>query len=83
VNFFGRHEGKTFLQVETELVTKHTFRTRTCSIRFFGTRIQNMPEQIKVLLHTANLPVIRKHLSACGEAVNSLYPPITPITDEI
>jgi hypothetical protein len=59
VQFFCRHQRKSLGKVETKLIAKTTQGTRTGTIRFAGTGINYMFEEIEVLLHACNLQKLR------------------------
>jgi hypothetical protein len=55
VNLLGSHERKPLLQVKAHLVAETALRSRTCSVRFMGTRVKDMMKEIEVLLHRRKL----------------------------
>ena len=55
VQLFGSYQRKAILQVEPHLVTKAAERAGAGTILFLNAILQDMPKEIKVLLHGRNL----------------------------
>jgi hypothetical protein len=55
VQFFGRHQRKTFAEIEPHLVAEHRFRARTGAVGFTDAVVADMPHQIKISFHSAIL----------------------------
>ena len=49
--FFCGHQWKAFAEIETSLVTEHASRAGAGTVTFIISRVNNMPEKLKILLH--------------------------------
>ena len=49
--FFGGHQRKAFAKVKTRLVAKYAPGTGARAVALVGARFNDMPEQLKILLH--------------------------------